>query len=502
MKLRPIQRGLRLGVIAGAMAVLPSAGAQVGRVLVRVGAELPGAGGGELVAAVNNPAVNQVGGYAFAVETSDGVNTTSRMWGNAAGGAGAVLRSEGVVAGLTQTALEAFFGLSDAGALAYSATGTGGPAGAFDSAFADDAVLAVEGAACAAVPGQYWRFASRPGITADGRPYFAAGLSDVAGGITRNRGLFFGSAPEVVLLGGQLRPNLPFPLNRTSTLSFDYRFSAAGTHYIAEVEMDTGRNVNNGAIVIDGAGLVLRGELVREGAPTPAAIGGRGGENWQNFGLMAINERGRYALAGDSSADAALDGFILVDGVLAHREGDIIDGVQVAGAVPGLALNEAGDLAFIWSQSTFDGLVETLFLNDRRVLAVGERVDLNGDGAPDTNAVMRDFSGLSALVLGPRRAGTVALYFVGRVDVNRTSDPGDDIECGFVLQVALGLPGDANCDRVVNNFDIDPFVLALVRPEEYALQYPDCPAVNADLNGDGLVNNFDIDAFVALLTGG
>jgi hypothetical protein len=65
-----------------------------------------------------------------------------------------------------------------------------------------------------------------------------------------------------------------------------------------------------------------------------------------------------------------------------------------------------------------------------------------------------------------------------------------------------GLRGDLNCDGVVDNFDIDPFVLALTDPEAYAAAFPDCDINNADTNGDGLVNNFDIDAFVALLSGG
>jgi hypothetical protein len=66
----------------------------------------------------------------------------------------------------------------------------------------------------------------------------------------------------------------------------------------------------------------------------------------------------------------------------------------------------------------------------------------------------------------------------------------------------VGRPGDLNCDGLVNNFDIDPFVLALTQPVAYAQTFPNCDIMNADINGDGFVNNFDIDAFVALLTGG
>ncbi|MBL8879137.1 MAG: hypothetical protein JNG88_08460 [Phycisphaerales bacterium] len=62
--------------------------------------------------------------------------------------------------------------------------------------------------------------------------------------------------------------------------------------------------------------------------------------------------------------------------------------------------------------------------------------------------------------------------------------------------------GDMNCDGAVNNFDIDPFVLALTDAVAYQNAFPNCSLSNADVNGDGNVNNFDIDPFVALLSGG
>lgn len=63
-------------------------------------------------------------------------------------------------------------------------------------------------------------------------------------------------------------------------------------------------------------------------------------------------------------------------------------------------------------------------------------------------------------------------------------------------------PADCNCDGVVNNFDIDPFVLALIDPDAYTMQFPNCQINRADANCDGLVNNFDIDPFVACLVSG
>jgi hypothetical protein len=62
--------------------------------------------------------------------------------------------------------------------------------------------------------------------------------------------------------------------------------------------------------------------------------------------------------------------------------------------------------------------------------------------------------------------------------------------------------GDLNCDGLVNNGDIDAFVLDLTQRGAYRLAYPNCNEMLGDINGDGLLNNGDIDAFVALLTGG
>jgi hypothetical protein len=62
--------------------------------------------------------------------------------------------------------------------------------------------------------------------------------------------------------------------------------------------------------------------------------------------------------------------------------------------------------------------------------------------------------------------------------------------------------GDLNCDGLLDAFDIDPFVLALVDPAGYAAAFPDCDRMLADVNCDGSVNAFDIDPFVQCLTAG
>lgn len=69
------------------------------------------------------------------------------------------------------------------------------------------------------------------------------------------------------------------------------------------------------------------------------------------------------------------------------------------------------------------------------------------------------------------------------------------------LTAEYWLIGDLNGDGLVNNFDVDPFVLALVDPPAYAAQYPALSgAFLGDVNEDGAFDNSDVDAFAALLT--
>ena len=108
--------------------------------------------------------------------------------------------------------------------------------------------------------------------------------------------------------------------------------------------------------------------------------------------------------------------------------------------------------------------------------------------------------------------------FIHLEQQRRLRDPPDDpVIPGVSWQITIDAfaavfpcqppPGDLNCDGSVNNFDIDPFVLALTSAghptpcDDYDAVYPDCSCMLADTNGDGSVNNFDIDPFVELLTG-
>ena len=73
----------------------------------------------------------------------------------------------------------------------------------------------------------------------------------------------------------------------------------------------------------------------------------------------------------------------------------------------------------------------------------------------------------------------------------------DDLEIAGVPRPIVA--GDVDCSGTLTNFDVDPFVLALVDPMGYAIAFPDCDARRADLDGDGELTNFDVDPFVACL---
>ena len=95
---------------------------------------------------------------------------------------------------------------------------------------------------------------------------------------------------------------------------------------------------------------------------------------------------------------------------------------------------------------------------------------------------------------------------IGQFDAGVAMTGGDyTLAGGFWPGAAAYAVGDLNCDGVVNLFDIDPFVLALISmqngvPEAYYDVYPDCDIMLADTDADGTVTLFDIDPFVELLT--
>lgn len=428
---------LRLSLLLGvAVAFLPaSALATIPSSLLNEGDALPAAGPGQLVTSINNTAVNHVGGFAASVNSSDGSTAISHIWGDPNGISGSIMRSEGTFGSVVQTSFESFYGMADNGDLAYSASGTGGPIGSFDSVWKNDSIVMIEGDPYPHAGSTWWRFGSRPGITGNSTVYFVGGLTDSQGGSTTNRGLFSGDDGAPVVVGGDAVPGLPAVLSTANTVSFDVRYSGAGSEYLAEVQM-VGSSTSDNAMVRSGAGLELGGTLVREGNAIPVSVGGNGAENWDNFDYMGINESGDYFFTGDTDGATATDEIIVYNGEILRREGDLLDGEVLSGAIEGAYLNADGDLAFIWDIQS--NALEALYLNDQLLLKDGDPVDLDGDGFIDPGTAISSFTGISSLTISDRNlTGRVNVYFTADIDTAGTSSTTDDIEGFFCYPVDL-----------------------------------------------------------------
>lgn len=59
--------------------------------------------------------------------------------------------------------------------------------------------------------------------------------------------------------------------------------------------------------------------------------------------------------------------------------------------------------------------------------------------------------------------------------------------------------GDLNCDGSIDLVDVEPFILALIEPDEYPSRHPDCDLTLGDINGDGSVDLVDVEPFIGLL---
>ena len=410
--------------LATLLSTVASAEAQVASALIREGDALPAAGVGQTVSGISNTAVNHVGGFAATLSSDAGGATLSHIWGNSTGGAGALLRTEGTIGSFIQESFESFYGMSDTGALAYSASGRDGMATGLDSVWINDTPVAVEENPVTALPGFFWSFASRPSISANGIPHWVGGITSTQGGLTEERVLATTTAGTILIRGGDSLPNVPDPVTAGSGIDFDYRFSALASHYILPVDT-TAAAAADIVMVIDGSGLVLDTVLVREGNSVPASIGGLAGEQWSNFDFMGHTEDNQWFFTGDTDAATGVDEIIVKNGTVILREGDTVDGETLSGSIEGAYMNENGDIAFAWDVDS--GSLEALYLNDQLLLTEGDEVDWDGDGTVDTDFNLTDFTGISSLTIGDRNGSDeVNVYFTADV-----SDPSSTVLEGF-----------------------------------------------------------------------
>ncbi len=88
------------------------------------------------------------------------------------------------------------------------------------------------------------------------------------------------------------------------------------------------------------------------------------------------------------------------------------------------------------------------------------------------------------------------------ITIQATNATDRDDESWLLTVSPAGCPaalGDADCDGLVNFFDIDPFITALFDLAAYQTVFCGGATCAVDVNCDGLVNFFDIDPFVECL---
>ena len=427
-----IQEILVSSAAFAAILLAPSASAQVASALIRQGDALSGAPAGHLVTTgLMEVSGNTNGGFAVGLASSDGTTTLSHIWGSADGTSPVVLRTEGSYDNIMQTSFETWFGLSNQGEVAYSPLGTDlltGTTGV-DCVFVDDLAVCKEGYAIPSLPGKVWRFGSRPDITADGHPFWGSGINDMSG-TNEGYGLFFGSGATLLFKTGDTLPGMNAPVG--TSIDFDYRFSALGTHWITNVASTAATSMDS-HVVLDGSVLVIGGTPTIEGQVVPVSAGGIGGEAWQFFDYFGITESGDFMITGDTGGPTTSDEFLLKNGVMLYREGDVIAGETVIGSIEDARMDPIGNVAFVWAVTSPSGNLEAAFFNDTLIIKEGDAVDLDGDGTVEPTSLVVDIDVLWI-------ASNGKLYLTADIDVNGTTTTTDDIQALFEIDAPCPTP--------------------------------------------------------------
>jgi hypothetical protein len=227
---------------------------------------------------------------------------------------------------------------------------------------------------------------------------------------------------------------------------------------------------------------------IREGHAV-AASGGP--DTLFTFLQSALAENGAWGMRGTLAlAGAASDAIVLTESGFQAQEGDPVP--ELPGAVLGnfnaIAINSLGDVVYLADLVGAPvGVTEGLFLNGDLIVTTGVAIPALPPGTSFNDIGFED------IYINDSRTVVFAAGYTGAV-------VGDGL---FTFTAAApAAPGDTNCDSALNGLDVGPFVLALLDPAQYALDYPGCDISSADANGDLAVNQADIAPLAACLLNG
>ena len=386
-----------------------AAAVEEGTVILQDGDTPAGANGP--VTSLNAPFTNGLGQVGFTGGADDGSGGADNfVWFNT----GIALLDADIITP-TLTGAESTMGVGNGGEFIYSPSVDGD-----DAVWTHNGLLQVEGTqAPGFAAGVNNTFNSRPQMRPNGQSYWVSGFNETGGITTQGRVLYTSSDStpgniSIVLRSDDMIGG--FMIARPSGIGFDYAFSDNGAHHIQSLLMDTGSTVDDGFLYVDG---VL---VAREGSPSGS------GDNWDNFDNVSIDNAGNYLFSGDTDGSPSSDEFIAYSGVIAVREGDILDGQPLSNptTIHALSLNNFGQAVHLWSIA--GGSSEHLFFacdasdlagSSVLVLSTGDSLDLDGDGFND--ATVTDFNASEIIGPGLSLAEDGFLY----VEVNLDEGAGD-----------------------------------------------------------------------------
>jgi hypothetical protein len=343
--------------------------------------------------------------------------------------------------GTVLTGAESTMGVGNDGEFIYSPAVNGD-----DAVWTHNGALLVEGSPAPGYdPPTTSIFNSRPHMLPGGASYWVAGVSYSGGTSTEGRVLYASSdsTPATitrVIASGDLVGGFPVAAG-SSGIGFDYQISDSGSHHIHELVLETGSTTNDDIVYVDGA--IVARELSPSG----------GGDNWDNFGTVTINDSGDYLFSGDTDGATTSDAFIASNGVIVVREGDTLAGVTLtsAASVNALSMNNLGRATFVWSVG---GIGKVLFYacdvadlvgSSVELLRTGDELDL--DAVPGPDAVVSDFNASTAIGPGLWLAEDDRVFVELDVDFGA-----GDVEAIFALEAPPCVPEP---HLVLNEVDYD-----------------------------------------------
>ncbi len=354
-----------LGTVLLAGRGLTAPSPKVPTTVLRLNQPIPGATGFNF-GGVRWMTTNHDGGILISINGNDNGNGQDFIWGSLGGGTLGVLETAGRVGPIPVTNFTDAIGGSGAD-LAYIAV----ISGQTDALIAADQIVASLGDTTA--PGGYsWIRIEEPFLDSGGDPWFK-GLYTRPG--NSRRGLFRGTSLTPIAQPLDPFSGLTSPVHVQGGPEPGYDVSKTGGHWIGVVAL----NNNRRTVVKDSFALSAGGVGLMTGNVLPPIFQLFPNEAYNVFGQTQVCDADRWAVIGGTPT-----GFILRDGNMFVRPGNIVDGWPVMDGFRGIALNRHGGMAWIGRISAGGGAQpHAVFQEHTMLFKEGDTLDVDGDGVLD-----------------------------------------------------------------------------------------------------------------------